>query len=36
MIDLVSGYDCVRECFTKPFDLPLFIGRIQEVLSESV
>ena len=36
MIDLVSGYDCVRECFTKPFDLPPFIGRIQEVLSESV
>ena len=35
MIDLVKGYDCVRECFTKPFDLPLFIGRIQEVLAEN-
>jgi DNA-binding response OmpR family regulator len=35
MIDLVKGYDCVRECFTKPFNLPLFMGRIQEVLAES-
>lgn len=34
MIELVSGYDCVRECFTKPFDLPQFVTRIQEILSE--
>ena len=35
MIRLVDGYGCVRECFTKPFDLPLFITRIQEVLAEA-
>jgi len=34
MIDLVKGYDAVKECFVKPFDLPALVTRIRDILSE--
>ncbi|MFH1148966.1 MAG: response regulator [Actinomycetota bacterium] len=33
MIDSVQGYDAVKECFVKPFDMPRLMTRIREVTS---
>lgn len=33
MIDSVKGYDAVKECFVKPFDMPSLMSRIREVTS---
>jgi DNA-binding response OmpR family regulator len=32
MIDMVDGYDCVKECFTKPFELPDLMASISRVI----
>jgi DNA-binding response OmpR family regulator len=33
MIESVRGYDAVKECFVKPFDMPRLMTRIKEVIS---